>query len=103
MAVFALGPLSADEKEMLDARSQLDQELEKHPWLTPVAVEMFIGKYDPSKLSLFHKLLAALPPTPLHGLPASDARDWPAIRAWASGLDQKLRHNREARTPSMSV
>lgn len=91
VAIFALGPLSADEQEMRGASEQIDQELEKHPWLQPVAKEMFGGKYDPSRLSLFHKLLAALPASPLHGKPASDVRDWTAIREWASDVGQKLR------------
>jgi menaquinone-dependent protoporphyrinogen oxidase len=51
---------------------------------------MFGGKYDPSKLSFFHRLLTALPASPLHGLPASDLRDWTAIRAWANDLAAKL-------------
>lgn len=91
VAVFALGPLSTDEQEILESRSQLDEELEKYPWLTPVALEMFGGKYDPSKLSLSHRLLTVLPASPFHGVPASDLRDWTAIRAWASDLAQKLR------------
>lgn len=70
VAVFALGPLGAE--EMPESREQLDEELEKHPWLAPVALVMFGGKYDPSKLSFSHRLLTALPASPLHGLPASD-------------------------------
>ncbi|MCL5026226.1 MAG: flavodoxin domain-containing protein [Chloroflexi bacterium] len=92
VAIFALGPLSTDEQELLDSRDQLDKELEKYPWLTPVACEMFGGKYDPSKLSFSHRLLAALPASPLHGSPASDLRDWTAIRAWASNLATELQH-----------
>jgi len=91
VAIFALGPLSTDEQEILESRNQLEKELEKYPWLTPVAVEMFGGKHDPSKLSFFHRIVAALPASPLHGLPASDVRDWRAISAWASDLAQKLR------------
>lgn len=90
VAVFALGPLSTDEQEVLGARNALDEELAKYPWLTPVAVEMFGGKYDPSKLGFSHRLLTALPASPLHGLPASDVRDWTEIRAWASGLAMRL-------------
>ncbi|MFH1632820.1 MAG: flavodoxin domain-containing protein, partial [Chloroflexota bacterium] len=90
VAIFTLGPTQSDEKEWEDVRAQLDRELAKVPWLTPVATELFGGKYDPAKLGLLHKLLASLPASPLHQMPASDVRDWTAIRAWARNLAAKL-------------
>jgi len=91
LAIFALGPATTgNEQEWQGSRESLDQELAKFPWLIPAAVEMFGGKYDPSKLSFSHKLLTALPASPLHGLPVSDLRDWTAIRAWASDLAVRL-------------
>jgi menaquinone-dependent protoporphyrinogen oxidase len=86
MAIFALGPIGTDEDEMRGSREQLDKELEKYPWLKPASVEMFVGKYDPAKLGFAHKLLAILPASPLHGLPASDLRDWDGIHEWADNL-----------------
>ncbi len=91
VAVFALGPLSTAEGEMQGTRQQLDKELGKYPWLKPAALALFIGKYEPAKLNFGHKVLAALPASPLHGLPASDNRDWDAIRAWAADLPANLR------------
>jgi menaquinone-dependent protoporphyrinogen oxidase len=81
VAVFALGPTHDphDEKEWQDSRAQLDKVLAKFPWLTPVALEMFGGKYDPTKLPFPINLLAGKEP-------ASDLRDWTAIRAWAADL-----------------
>ncbi len=64
----------------------LDKELGKFPWLAPVTVELFGGRYDPSKLRFPDSLIASLPASPLHGAPASDVRDWVAIRAWATSL-----------------
>ena len=90
VAMFTLGPTRADEGEWQGVRAQIDQELAKYPWLTPVAVELFGGKYDPAKLRFPDSLLASLPASPLHQMPASDLRDWAAIRAWASGLAAKL-------------
>ena len=90
VAVFALGPTHDDEEERQGSRAQLDKELAKFPWLTPGALELFGGKYDPAKLSFFHKLLTSLPASPLHQMPASDVRDWTAIRAWARELAAKL-------------
>jgi menaquinone-dependent protoporphyrinogen oxidase len=90
VAIFALGPLTTDEKELQGSRAQLDKELAKFSWLTPVDVAVFVGKYDPKKLNIPDKLIAALPASPLHNRPASDLRDWTAIRAWASSLVKKL-------------
>lgn len=90
LAIFALGPLHDDERERRGALEQLEKELAKHPWLRPVEVRVFVGKYDPAKLGFLHKLLAALPASPLHNLPASDERDWPGIRGWAGGLTGAL-------------
>jgi menaquinone-dependent protoporphyrinogen oxidase len=85
VAVFVLGPTHDpyDEKEWQDSRAQLDKELAKFPWFTPVALEMFGGKYDPAYLRFPINLLAGKEP-------ASDIRDWTAIRAWASNLAVKF-------------
>ena len=83
VAIFALGPLSNSDTAMRNSRRQLDKELAKYPWLKPVALEMFVGKYDPAKLGFFERLLST----------ASDRRDWDAIRAWAATLPAQLQHN----------
>ena len=80
LAIFALGPVNRNAGAMRNSRRQLDQELEKYPWLKPVAVEMFVGKMDPAKLGFFERLLTT----------ASDQRDWEAIRAWANALPAQL-------------
>jgi len=81
VAVFALGPVHDpyDEDEWQSSHDQLDKELAKYPWLTPIAMEMFGGKYDPAKLRFPVNLLAGKEP-------ASDLRDWTAIRDWAANL-----------------
>lgn len=81
VAIFALGPFHAEEKEFQEVRGQLDKELAKFPWLTPKVIEIFGGKFDPEKLTFPHNLVPAL-----KKMPASDARDWTVIRAWASDL-----------------
>jgi menaquinone-dependent protoporphyrinogen oxidase len=77
--VFSLGPIHDEPKEFEDARAQLDADLAKEKWFRPVEIEMFAGKFDPAKL-----------PFPVNKMagkePASDARDWEAIRAWATAL-----------------
>ncbi len=92
VAIFALGPTldPPDEREWQETRAQLDKALAKFAWLRPVTIEMFGGKFDPAKFNIPHRLISALPASPLHNLPASDIRDWDAIHAWASDLAEKL-------------
>ncbi len=83
VAIFALGPLSTSNAAMRNSRRQLDKELQQYPWLKPVAVEIFAGKYDPTKpgLGFFERFV-----------PASDHRNWDAIHAWANSLPAQLQH-----------
>jgi menaquinone-dependent protoporphyrinogen oxidase len=90
VAMFTLGPTQPDKKEWEGVRVQLEQEMAKYPWLKPTATELFGGKYDPEKLRFPDTLLAKLPATPLRQMPASDIRDWTAIRAWAGNLVTQL-------------
>ena len=85
LAILALGPISAADPPA-EARAQLDGVLARMPWVRPEAAAMFVGRYDPSRLRPFHRLIAALPASPLHGVPARDDRDWAAIRAWVDAL-----------------
>jgi menaquinone-dependent protoporphyrinogen oxidase len=78
LAVFALGPKSLDAADVASSRAQLDSALARFPELAPVAVAIFGGVLDPAQ----HRF-------PLNHLPASDARDWDAIRAW--GVDVGVR------------
>ena len=79
VAIFALGPFHNDEQEFQGAREQLTKELAKFLWLTPQSIAIFGGKFDPQKLTFPHNLVPVL-----KSVPASDVRDWTAIRAWAS-------------------
>jgi menaquinone-dependent protoporphyrinogen oxidase len=85
VAVFALGPFHDEEKEWKEIRAQLDKELAKYPGLNPVAHEVFGGKFDPANLRFPMNLIPAL-----KKMPASDIRDWDAIRAWAGSLASKI-------------
>lgn len=81
VAIFALGPVRDphDEEEWQNSRDQLQRALAEVPWLTPVAVQLFGGRFDPQLLSFPMNKFAA-------GEPATDIRDWEAISAWAAGL-----------------
>jgi menaquinone-dependent protoporphyrinogen oxidase len=91
VAIFALGPFHNKEEELKSAREQLNKELAKHPWLRPVAVETFVGKFDPNLLRFPYSLIG-----PLKKMPACDERDWAAIRSWTGELTSQLdqKHNR---------
>ena len=81
VAIFALGPIHDphDEEEWRNSRAQLDKALAQFPRLAPVALEVFGGKYAPEKLRFPINKLAGMEP-------ASDIRDWDAIRAWSADL-----------------
>jgi len=81
VALFVLGPIQTDEKDFAGARTQLNKESAKYPWFSPVSQQMFGGKFDPLKLDFPYSLIP-----PIRKLPAGDARDWTAIRAWANDL-----------------
>ncbi len=85
LAIFALGPMNNVEKEFQEARAQLDKELAKFPWLVPVAIEIVGGKLEPAKFRFPYNMIPAM-----RNMPASDIRNWDAIRAWANGLPAKL-------------
>jgi menaquinone-dependent protoporphyrinogen oxidase len=88
VAVFSLGPVHDphDDQEWQACRAQLDKELAKSPWFKPVAVELFGGRFDPALLQFPLNKLAG-------PAPASDIRDWEAIRAWARNLSTMLPHS----------
>jgi menaquinone-dependent protoporphyrinogen oxidase len=79
VAVFGMGPRSLEPHDVEQARKQLEHGLARIPELRPIAVEIFGGVVDPAKLRF-----------PLNRIPASDARDWNAIRSWARHVARGL-------------
>jgi menaquinone-dependent protoporphyrinogen oxidase len=75
VAVFAIGPRTLDPGEVDTSRAQLGRALAATAVVVPVAVTIFGGAVDPAKLRF-----------PMNRMPASDARDWNAIEAWAREL-----------------
>ena len=89
VAVFAGGPYGPSAAE--DAREvhkNLDAELGKFTWLQPISVQLVGGRFDPARLRFPYNLIPAL-----KGAPASDARDWAEIQAWARSLAGLLENN----------
>lgn len=89
-ALFVLGPVSDDPEELVGSQAQLDKELANYPWFDPIAIQVFVGKYDPEKLRFPDTLLAKLPVSPLHDKPATDLRDWDAIHAWTQKIGTRF-------------
>jgi menaquinone-dependent protoporphyrinogen oxidase len=79
VAVFAMGPLKMEPKDVTGSRTQLDHALGKTPEITPVAVTIFGGVVVPDKLRF-----------PFSKMPATDARDWEAIRDWADEVAERV-------------
>jgi len=75
VAVFGMGPRTMEEHDAEESRSQLAKALAKVPEVDPYAVAVFGGVIDPRSLRF-----------PFSRLPASDARDWSEIRAWATDV-----------------
>jgi menaquinone-dependent protoporphyrinogen oxidase len=84
LTVFAMGPKTLEEDDVADARAQLDSALAKTPTVVPSLVAIFGGVVDPTKLRF-----------PFSRLPATDARDWDAIRAFAEQVGLLLEHRAE--------
>jgi menaquinone-dependent protoporphyrinogen oxidase len=80
-AVFALGPFNDKEDEWKEVRGELDRTLAKFPWFAPFTRRVFGGRFDPSRLRFPMSLIPGM-----KKIPASDIRDWEAIRSWADEL-----------------
>ena len=78
LAVFAMGPATLADKEVADAQKQLAKGLEQAS-VRPDTTAIFGGVIDPATFRF-----------PLNRLPASDARDWDAIRRWAAEVAEAI-------------
>jgi menaquinone-dependent protoporphyrinogen oxidase len=85
LAVFAMGPRTLDDDELAGSRRQLEAALAKEPGVAPSASAVFGGVFDPAQ----HRF-------PLNRMPASDARDWAAIRAWSDEVASSFTQARAA-------
>ena len=75
LAVFAMGPQSLAPDDVASSRAQLDHTLARFPELRLATVAIFGGVVDPGKLGF-----------PFNRMPATNARDWTAIRTWADAV-----------------
>ena len=91
--VFVMGPTENEPRHFESARQQAEKQLAKYPWLRPIEVRIFGGKFDPRTLTLPFpmSLIMNLPGNPMSKLPASDIRDWEGIRAWAKSIADSVK------------
>jgi menaquinone-dependent protoporphyrinogen oxidase len=85
VAVFAMGPLSMEPKEVGGSRRQLEHALAKVSDVKPIALAIFGGVVKPEELHF-----------PFSKMPETDARDWDAIDAWAEEVADAFRLSRAA-------
>lgn len=89
VAVFGMGPFPEEpsdlEKELGEARAQLDKALGTYAWFQPMSVAVFGGKFDPQALRFPHSLIPAL-----KQMPARDVRDWESIKNWARDVGERF-------------
>jgi menaquinone-dependent protoporphyrinogen oxidase len=79
LAVFAIGPKTLQADEVTASRAQLDRALAAYPDVRVGPVAIFGGVVNPARLRF-----------PFNRMPASDARDWHAIGAWADAVAATL-------------
>lgn len=78
VAFFAMGPKTSEPDDIASAREQLELTLKKLPDVGARPIAIFGGVVDPEKLRF-----------PFSRLPASDARDWHAIGAFAEQVAER--------------
>ena len=88
LAVFGMGPRTLEQHDVESAMGQLRHSLAAVPEVEPTAVAVFGGVINPRALRF-----------PFSRMPASDARDWDEIRAWAAGLVDTLDYGKPASDP----
>ncbi len=87
VAVFAMGPRTMAEDDVAGSRRQLDHALASITDVEPITTAIFGGVVDPKNLHF-----------PLNRLPATDARDWDAIREWAIEVATRIDTDRVGAT-----
>lgn len=84
LAVFGMGPRTLDPDDVRGSRRQLDQALAGTD-AEPRLVTVFGGVLQPAKLRF-----------PFNRMPASDARDWDAVAAWAGDVARAFGYGKPA-------
>ena len=74
-------------KDFDAARNQATKQLGRYPWLRPVDLHVFGGKWNMNTLPFPFSLIGRLPAK----IPAEDIRDWAAIKEWATEIARQIK------------
>jgi menaquinone-dependent protoporphyrinogen oxidase len=85
VAVFGMGPRTMEDDAAAETRGQLEKALQRVPEVRPATVAIFGGVVAPKSLRF-----------PFNRMPASDARDWTSIRAWAETVGDSFDYGKTA-------
>ncbi len=83
---FVLGPTRTDPKDFEAARAQALKQLSRYPWLRPIDLRIFGGRWEVKNLPFPFSLARHLPGHPLEKIPSADIRDWAEIEEWTVGV-----------------
>ncbi len=87
--IFVLGPTRNLPADFAAARKQALKQLQRYAWLQPTEVHIFGGRWAVQNLPFPFSALKHLPAA--KKIPASDIRDWHAIRHWALDIAHQIR------------
>ena len=86
---FVLGPITEKPADFDMAHTQALKQLRRYPWFRPAELRVFGGRWSTANLPFPMSLLTRLPA--MKKVPASDVRDWAAIRTWTLGIAQQIK------------
>lgn len=86
---FVLGPTRTDPKDFEAARTQALKQLGRYPWLRPIDLRIFGGRWNVKNLPFPFSLAKHLPGRPLEKIPPADVRDWAEIEKWTVSVGRQ--------------
>lgn len=88
---FVLGPTRTEPADFEAARKQAEKQLGRYGWFHPAGLQIFGGKFDPGHMPFPFSLARHLPKFIVKEIPATDIRDWAAIREWALKVADQIK------------
>jgi menaquinone-dependent protoporphyrinogen oxidase len=86
---FVLGPTRTDPKDFEAAHTQALKQLRRYPWLRPIDLRIFGGRWNVKNLPFPFSLARHLPGHPLEKIPSADIRNWAEIEEWTLSIGRQ--------------